>query len=104
MSLRWRPAEVVLGQYTPKKTPMNTTSPIQITEEGPKVDVDTALRPLDLALEKEAAAAGLIEDPDVARQRAINEATGSSILLPPPVIITPATWDTPGINPLEGAR
>lgn len=80
---------------------MNSMPPIKITEEGPKVDVDTALRLLDLALEKEAVKAGKMEDPEVTRQRALNAVTGASILLPKPVIITPATWDSPAVNSPE---
>ncbi len=69
---------------------MNTTPTIKITDEGPAVGVATARLLLERALEKEAAIVGTVEDPDLARQRALNKLTGASILLPPPKIITPA--------------
>ncbi len=60
---------------------MKTTSPQTIETATPVIGVDEARRLLDLAIQNEALLAKG-EVPDAAQHRALNELTGSSMLLP----------------------
>lgn len=68
---------------------MNTPPSLPITEPTPKFSVEAARQLLEQALEAEKS--GEAAEAEVAHNRAINAYTGASVLLPPEVIITPAT-------------
>lgn len=68
---------------------MNPSPSLPITEPAPKFSVEAARQLLEQALEAEKS--GKDAEAEVAHKRAINAYTGASVLLPPEVIITPAT-------------
>lgn len=68
---------------------MHSPPSLPLTEQPPKFSVEAARQLLEEALEAEKS----VEDAeaDLAHKRAINAYTGASALIPPEVIITPAT-------------